>query len=131
MLRLQIADDGMVMNKFTKVRIFCDNAFRFLAGDGNRYCGRYMAASSSTVWSCYTQKPKNIYLTASQYLGCWTMTKGQMFRWHHYIEHHEQMFTIFRIMKFKRHHNIKQIFRWLMAQQQWRRSVLPTLLLRW
>ena len=23
--------------------------FRFVVGDGNRYCGRYMAASSSTV----------------------------------------------------------------------------------
>ena len=35
------------------------------------------------------QKPKNIYLTASQYLGCRTMTKGQMFRRHHYIEHYK------------------------------------------
>ena len=37
----------MIMTKTMTIRL--KKVCRFLAGDGNRYCGRYMAASSSTV----------------------------------------------------------------------------------
>ena len=39
----------MTMTMTKRMTIRLKRVCRFLAGDGNRYCGRYMAASSSTV----------------------------------------------------------------------------------